>query len=57
MDVKYSFLNGYINKVVYASQPPSFEDHENPNYVFKLQRALYGLIKLQELSMSALVDF
>lgn len=43
IDVKYSFLNGYINEEVYVSQPLGFEDHDNPGYVFKLKISLYGL--------------
>ena len=45
MDVKSSFLNGYINEEVYISQPPGFENIEYPNHVYKLKRALYGLKK------------
>jgi len=36
MVVKRAFLNGYIDEEVYVSQPPGFEDHNNPDYVFKL---------------------
>ena len=43
MDVKSAFLNGYIDEEVYVIQPPGFEDHDNPDYVFKLKKALYGL--------------
>jgi len=43
MDVKSAFLNGFIDEEVYVSQPPGFEDHNNPYYVFKLKKALYGL--------------
>ncbi|GJW60895.1 retrovirus-related pol polyprotein from transposon TNT 1-94 [Tanacetum coccineum] len=43
MDVKSSFLNGFINEEVYVSQPPSFVNFEKPNHVFKLKKALYGL--------------
>lgn len=43
MDVKSVFLKGYINKEVYVSQPPDFEDHKNMDYIFKLRRAIYGL--------------
>jgi len=43
MDVKSAFLNGIINEEVYVEQPPSFEDHQHPNHVYKLKKALYGL--------------
>ncbi|KAK8625938.1 hypothetical protein V6N13_057093 [Hibiscus sabdariffa] len=43
MDVKSSFLNGFINEEVYVEQPPRFEDPKFPNHVFKLSKALYGL--------------
>ena len=43
MDVKSTFLNGYINEEVFVSQAPGFEDHQHPEYVFKLKKALYGL--------------
>ena len=43
MKVKSAFLNGYITNEVYAAQPPAFENHEFPNHVFKLSKALYGL--------------
>jgi len=43
MDVKSALLNGYIDKEVYVCQPPRFEDHKDPDYVFKLKKALYGL--------------
>ena len=46
MDMKSAFLNGFINEEVYVEQPPGFEDHQHPNHVFKLKKALYGL-KLQ----------
>lgn len=43
MDVKSAFLNGYIVEEVYVEQPPGFQDHKYPDYVFKLKKALYGL--------------
>ena len=39
MDVKSAFLNGYIDEEVYVCQPPGFEDHKHPDYVFKLKKA------------------
>jgi len=43
MDVKSAFLNGFINKEVYVTQSPGFEDHKLPGHVYKLKKALYGL--------------
>jgi hypothetical protein len=43
MDVKSAFLNEPIKEEVYVEQPPSFEDSEYPNHVYKLSKALYGL--------------
>ena len=43
MDVKTTFLNGYLKEDVYVEQPPGFEDSDLPNHVFKLDKALYGL--------------
>jgi len=43
MDVKSAFLNGYLKEEVFVSQPPGFENHDFPNYVFKLDKALYAL--------------
>ncbi|GJR76624.1 copia protein [Tanacetum coccineum] len=43
MDVKSTFINGFINEKVFVAQPPRFIDFEKPNHVFKLKKALYGL--------------
>ncbi|WVZ80727.1 hypothetical protein U9M48_028183 [Paspalum notatum var. saurae] len=43
MDVKSTFLNGFIEEEVYVRQPPSFESAKFPNQVFKLRKALCGL--------------
>ncbi|GKE01787.1 retrovirus-related pol polyprotein from transposon TNT 1-94 [Tanacetum coccineum] len=43
MDVKNAFLNGILREEVYVSQPDRFVDSENPNHVYKLKQALYGL--------------
>nr|GEY34538.1 putative ribonuclease H-like domain-containing protein [Tanacetum cinerariifolium] len=43
MDVKTTFLNGYLRKEVYVSQSDGFVDQDNPNHVYKLKKALYGL--------------
>nr|GEX85415.1 retrovirus-related Pol polyprotein from transposon TNT 1-94 [Tanacetum cinerariifolium] len=43
MDVKTAFLNGNLREEVYVSQPDGFGDQDNPNHVYKLKKALYGL--------------
>ncbi|GJX52130.1 retrovirus-related pol polyprotein from transposon TNT 1-94 [Tanacetum coccineum] len=43
MDMKTAFLNGDLREDVYVSQPDGFVDIDNPNYVYKLKKALYGL--------------
>ncbi|GKB46873.1 retrovirus-related pol polyprotein from transposon TNT 1-94 [Tanacetum coccineum] len=43
IDVKTAFLNGILCEEVYVSQPDGFVDPENPNHVYKLKKALYGL--------------
>jgi hypothetical protein len=43
MDVKSAFLYGKIDREVYVSQPPGFEDPKFPQKVYKLDKALYGL--------------
>ncbi|GJY87101.1 retrovirus-related pol polyprotein from transposon TNT 1-94 [Tanacetum coccineum] len=43
MDVKSAFLYGQIEEEVYVCQPPSFNDPDHPNKVYKVVKALYGL--------------
>ncbi|GJZ10314.1 putative ribonuclease H-like domain-containing protein [Tanacetum coccineum] len=43
MDVKIAFLYGTIEEEVYVCQPPSFEDLQFPDKVYKVDKALYGL--------------
>nr|GEU33280.1 retrovirus-related Pol polyprotein from transposon TNT 1-94 [Tanacetum cinerariifolium] len=43
MDVKSAFLNAFINEEVYVAQPPGFIDFAKPNYVYRLNKALYRL--------------
>ena len=45
MDIKSAFLDGYIKEEVYVEQPPGFEDHKHHDHVFKLIKALYGLLQ------------
>jgi hypothetical protein len=57
MDVKSAFLNGPIKEEVYVEQPPSFEDSEYPNYVYKLSKELYGLKQAPRAWYECLRDF
>nr|GEV42083.1 hypothetical protein [Tanacetum cinerariifolium] len=43
MDAKTMFLNGNLREEVYVSQPDGFVDPDNPNHVYKLNKALYIL--------------
>lgn len=40
MDVKRSFLNGYIKEQVYVEETPLFIHENFPEHVYKLKRAL-----------------
>ncbi|GJZ49250.1 retrovirus-related pol polyprotein from transposon TNT 1-94 [Tanacetum coccineum] len=41
MEVKTAFLNGNLWEEVYVSQSNGFVDPDNPNYMYKLKKALY----------------
>ena len=43
MDVKSSFLNGYLEEEVYIEKPKGFQQTDNPDNVCKLKKDLYGL--------------
>nr|GEV04863.1 putative ribonuclease H-like domain-containing protein [Tanacetum cinerariifolium] len=43
MDVKSAFLYGTIKEEVYVYQPLGFEDPDQPDKVYKVVKALYGL--------------
>ena len=43
MDVKSAFLYGTIEEEVYVAQPQGFVDPHNPDKVYKVVKALYGL--------------
>jgi hypothetical protein len=55
--VKSAFLNGPIKEEVYVEQPPSFEDSEYPNHVYKLSKELYGLKQAPRAWYECLQDF
>jgi hypothetical protein len=43
MDVKTTFLNGFIEEEVYIEKPQGFEVEDRKSHVCKLKKALYGL--------------
>ena len=43
MDVKSTFLNGFITEEVYVKQFFDFEDPKFINYILKLTKVLYDL--------------
>nr|CAD1823479.1 unnamed protein product [Ananas comosus var. bracteatus] len=43
MDVKSTFLNGFLDEEVYIEQPPGFIQKGEEDKVYKLKKALYGL--------------
>lgn len=45
MDVKCAFLNGKLDEEVYVEQPPGVIDPKHPDYVYRLDKVLYGLKK------------
>ena len=45
MDVKTTFLNGFLKKELYMMQPEGFVDPKNADKVCKLQRSIYGLVQ------------
>ena len=45
MDVKTSFLNGYLKVELYMVQLEGFVDTKGANKVCKLQRSIYGLVQ------------
>ena len=43
MDVKSTFLNGYLEEEVYIEEPNGFQLRNKGDYICKLKKALYGL--------------
>ena len=45
MDVKTTFLNGFLEEELYMIQPEGFFNTKGANKVCKLQRSIYGLVE------------
>ena len=45
IDVKTTFLNGFIKEELYMMQPEGFVDPNGANKVSKLQRSIDGLVQ------------
>ena len=45
MDVKTTFLNGFIKEELYMMQPEGFVDPKGVNKMCKLQRSINGLVQ------------
>ena len=43
IDVKTTFLHGFIKEEVYMEQPKRFEIYDQKSHVCRLKKALYGL--------------
>ncbi|GJX42134.1 retrovirus-related pol polyprotein from transposon TNT 1-94 [Tanacetum coccineum] len=44
MDIKTAFLNGPLKEEVFVSQPGGFVDPDFPNHVYRLKKALKGIV-------------
>ncbi|GJZ90252.1 putative ribonuclease H-like domain-containing protein [Tanacetum coccineum] len=57
IDVNSAFLYGKIEEEVYVCQPLGFEDHDNPDKVYKVVKALYGLHQAPRASYETLSKY
>ena len=56
MDVKTTFLNGFLEEELYMMQPEGFVDPKGANKVCKLQRSIYGWCKHLGVGIYALIS-
>jgi hypothetical protein len=45
LDVKTSFLDGYLDEKIYMEQPEGFVQNHKNKFVCRLKKSLYGLRK------------
>jgi hypothetical protein len=57
MDIKSAFINGPIKEEVYVEKPPDFKSEGYPNHVYKIHKALYGLMQAPRAWYKCLRDF
>jgi hypothetical protein len=43
LDVQNVYLHGVLEEEVYMRQPPGYESKEHPNFICRLDKAIYGL--------------
>ena len=43
LDVKTVFLHGKLDEQIFMNQPKGFKDKLKPDYVYFLEKSLYGL--------------
>jgi len=61
LDISNAFLHGTLQEDIYMAQPKGFVAPEFPNYVCKLNKAIYGLKQAPHASFhrlsESLIDF
>ncbi|GJX42501.1 putative ribonuclease H-like domain-containing protein [Tanacetum coccineum] len=57
MGVKSAFLYGNIKEEVYVTQPLGFKDPDNPDKVYKVVKALYGLHQAPRAGYETLANY
>ena len=55
MDVKTTFLNGYLKEELYMMEPEGFVDPKGANKVCKLQRSIMDWCKPPGVGINALI--
>ena len=56
MDVKSSFLHGYLKEEIYMEKPPSYVQNDS-SLVFRLKKSLYGLKQAHRSSYAKMDNF